>query len=169
MDTEHVLTQLASNAERISQLVNHVPESAHHWKPSPTEWSIVEVVNHLTDEERDDFRLRIDMVLHQPGVPLPPIDPEGWVVARAYNERALKPSLDKFLRERAYSIDWLRQRQNPAWDNVSEQPWGIITAGDFLASWLAHDFLHIRQLTEIHYQYTMMTMHPYQVMYAGQW
>ena len=26
-------------------------------------------------------------------------------------------------------------------------------AGDMLAAWLAHDFLHIRQLNELHYAY----------------
>jgi len=33
------------------------------WKPAPDKWSILEVVNHLYDEEREDFRQRLELVL----------------------------------------------------------------------------------------------------------
>ena len=36
--------------------------------------------------------------------------------------------------------------------------------GDFLASWLAHDLLHIRQITRLHYQYLQKD---FKIDYAG--
>ena len=68
-------------------------------------WSTLEVVCHLYDEEREDFRQRLDIILHRPEAKWPPIDPVGWVSARKYNERDLAQSLAEFLargaRERA--------------------------------------------------------------------
>ena len=40
---------------------------------------------------------------------------------------------------------------------------------DLLASWVAHDLLHMRQLVELHWVYTIHQLEPYKVEYAGQW
>ncbi len=45
---------------------------------------------------------------------------------------------------------------------------GTITAGMFLYSWLAHDYLHIRQITKIKYDYLGITA-PDNIAYAGNW
>ncbi len=58
-------------------------------KPDPGSWSILEVVCHLLDEERLDFKPRLDITLHHPGEKWTPIDPQGWVIAKKYNERSL--------------------------------------------------------------------------------
>jgi hypothetical protein len=38
-----------------------------------------------------------------------------------------------------------------------------------LASWLAHDLLHLRQLIELRYQLTKSNSTPFNVDYAGKW
>jgi hypothetical protein len=38
-------------------------------------------------EKNEDFRKRLELVLNNPEDPWPPIDPEGWVVQRNYNNR----------------------------------------------------------------------------------
>ena len=48
-------------------------------------------------------------------------------------------------------------------------PWGKLTAGDLLASWAAHDLLHLRQLNELRYAYLIQVAAPYSVRYAGDW
>ena len=50
------------------------------WKPAEDEWSILEVVNHLAEEETDDFRVRLGQLLEDPRKAWPPIDPETSVV-----------------------------------------------------------------------------------------
>ncbi len=57
----------------------------------------------------------------------------------------------------------------PDWDAVAEMRWGKLTAGDMLASWLAHDLLHLRQCIELRYQLTSKAVQPYRVEYAGEW
>jgi len=169
MNLDFMLQQLAQNAQRIRALAEDLPAKQAHWKPDAETWSVVETINHLADEERLDFRVRIDYTLHRPGEAAPPIDPAGWVIQRAYNQRDLQPSLADFLAERARSLEWLQSLQEPNWNATFQAPWGEMRAGDFLASWIAHDLLHIRQLVELLWAYSMHQGQPYSVQYAGEW
>jgi hypothetical protein len=158
---------LIRQAETIRALVQNVSDEQAVWRPSPDAWSVLEVVNHLYDEEIEDFRAHLDHILHHPVQPWPPIDPQGWVTARQYNQRQLGESLDNFLREREASLAWLRGLTSPNWEAACEAPFGTITAGDMLASWVAHDLLHTRQLVELHWAYVVRLAAPYRVDYAG--
>lgn len=146
-----------------------VPDEQARWKPSPDSWSILEVVNHLYDEECEDFRVRLDAILHRPGQPWPSIDPGGWVIIRRYNQRDLAQSARNFLREREESLVWLRDLEPPNWETDDEAPFGETAAGDMLASWAAHDLLHMRQLVELHWAHTMRLVAPHKADYAGSW
>jgi hypothetical protein len=169
MEMQRLLSQMVDNAERVRALVDGVSEQQARWKPHPDSWSILEVVNHLLDEERHDFRVRLDYTLHCPGEPWPPIDPGGWVTERQYNLQDLKLSLAEFLSEREASINWLRALPEPDWEAAYEAPWGPLRAGDLLASWVAHDLLHMRQLVELHWAYATGELAPYRPDYAGEW
>ena len=127
------------------------------------------MVNHLYDEERRDFRIRLDIILHHPEQEWPPIDPEGWVIEQRYNERELESSLENFLKERRVSVEWLDSLGRFDWDKVYQAKFGPISAGDMFCSWAAHDQLHLRQLLELHRAYTELQVKPYETDYAGQW
>lgn len=160
---------LQQNSERIRELVQGVTKDQAPWRPVPDSWSILEVVNHLLDEEKEDFRVRLDIILHSPDKKWPPIDPEAWVIDRKYNDQNLDQSLAEFLRERQASLEWLETLSKPDWDAAYTAPLGTIRAGDIFSSWVAHDLLHLRQLVELHYAYTLKLVKPYDVTYAGPW
>jgi len=62
--------------------------------------------------------------------------------------------VNKFLQERSYSIEWLNSLPDPAWSNSYNHPeLGTLTAEHFLTNWLAHDFLHFRQIIKLMYQH----------------
>lgn len=170
MEIEQITATMQANAQRIVAWVAGVGEAQARWKPDAANWSILEVVNHLLDEEREDFRQRIDYTLHRPSEVWPPIDPSGWVTARRYNERDLAESLAAFLAERERSLVWLRGLPAPDWETTAIAPWGDpFPAGKLLAAWVAHDLLHLRQLVELHYAWTTAGLAPYTCEYAGDW
>jgi hypothetical protein len=160
---------MTDNAERIRLLASGLEAEQARWKPAPGSWSVLEVVNHLYDEEREDFRVRLDIILHRPTDPVPPIDPPGWVTARRYNERDPAESLENFLAERRASLRWLESLGAPNWEAAVTGPFGTIRAGDMFSAWVAHDMLHLRQLVELHYLYHRDHAQPYGVDYAGEW
>ena len=169
MNLNYFIDRFSRNRQVFTGLVGNIAPDQAKWKPEPDKWAILEVVNHLYDEEREDFRQRLELVFADPAQPWPSIDPRGWVASRNYIGRALDESLENFLAEREKSLSWLRQLSNPKWDNSNEGPNGILSAGDLLASWLAHDFLHIRQITRLEWQYVGSISQPYQTTYAGPW
>ena len=170
MDPTPFMTALEANAPTIIALARAVPTERVRWRPAPEEWSALEVINHLADEEDQDFRTRLDTLLHRPGEDPPPIDPEGWVIARGYNTRDLDESLDRFMAERRRSLAWLRALPAPDWSRSWSHPAGFtIRAGDLLAAWAAHDLLHLRQLVEIQYRARAEDAAPHDVEYAGPW
>ena len=169
MNLDFCVTRLAANVKVFEGLLGGVGAEQARWKPAPERWSLAEVMGHVHDEEVEDFRQRLDYTLHRPGEAWPKIDPQGWVKERAYNERDLQEWLRDFVRERERSLAWLKGLREPDWRVRAERPQGVLAAGDILASWVAHDLLHVRQLTRLHYEYVAHVAAPYRVEYAGEW
>lgn len=170
MKTMDFVPLMAKHAEAIRALTEGVTTEQARSRPDEEDWSILEVINHLYDEEREDFRMRLDILLHRPTEPWPPIRPAEWVTERNYNARELAPSVENFLAERAKSIEWLKGLKAPNWDASATAPWGgEFRAGDMYASWVAHDVLHLRQLSELHYALVREAAGDYDTGYAGEW
>lgn len=170
MNLNAYLTSMTHQAEAIARLVEEVDETQARWKPTPESWSILEVINHLVDEEIEDFRIRLQITLRDPDEAWPPNDPVRKVTERAYNSRDLGASLENFLDERTVSLEWLRTLEAPQWANEHAIPGiGALRAGDIMASWVAHDLLHLRQLVELHFAYQRQLAAPFAVDYAGDW
>lgn len=131
---------------------------------------MLEVLCHLHDEECEDFRARLELLLYNPSDEPAPIDPEGWPTARNYQARDPQTALADFLAERQNSLAWLKTLDQPDWQQGKSITQDYtLHAGDMLASWVAHDFLHMRQLVELHYAYHAEQAKPYSVDYAGAW
>jgi len=163
---ESATHRLAASVQVLKALAAGVDDAQARWKPGPERWSILEVVNHLLDEEREDFRHRFRNLLEHPDEPVDPIDPPRWAIDRHYNERELGPSLEAFLSERRASLSWLATLISP--DLEAASPSGR-TAGELLAAWVAHDLLHVRQITKLHYDYWGREVQPLRLDYAGEW
>ncbi|GIK36296.1 MAG: hypothetical protein BroJett011_01290 [Chloroflexota bacterium] len=169
MESKLLFQELANGAEMVSKLAMGITPTEARFKPNPDSWSILEVVCHLYDEEREDFRQRLDIMLHRPTEKWPPIDPVGWVAARQYNERDLADMVASFLAERKKSLAWLEGLAAPNWAAEYAAPFGVMKAGDILGSWVAHDQLHLRQLVELRRARVVQLAAPYGIRYAGEW
>jgi len=163
------LTRLSSSAETIASLARTVSDVQARWKPSPEEWSVLEVICHLYDEEREDFRLHLDWILYSKKEKWPGFDPQNWVTVRKYNEQNFDEMAMKFFDERERSLEWLMGLANADWETLYEANWGSIKAGEMFASWVAHDNLHIRQLVELKRLHIERITKPYDIQYAGDW
>lgn len=169
MDMAFLLREFTENPKRIKALVTGVNKTEARYKPGPKTWSILEVVNHLYDEERFDFRVRLDIILNRPAEDWPPIAPAAWVTQHKYNTRDLQTSLAAYLSERRRSLRWLRSLGQVDWNTRFVRGKRSMRAGDMFAAWVAHDGLHIRQLNELHRLLLERAVKPYRPSYAGEW
>ena len=168
MNLDYCIAQLTVNAAALQALAAGIGAEQARWKPTPESWSMLEVVNHLADEEREDFRPFLEHTLA--GMRKPPHDPAEWIATRGYNQRDLTASIADFMQEREKSLAWLRGLAGADWETpLPEGWWPGFRAGNILASWVAHDVLHQRQLVELKFAYTRNALAPYNVEYAGEW
>src|SRR6186713_2999568 len=118
MNHTDIILRLAQNQKTFAALFQGIPSEEITWRPKPEKWNLLEIVCHLYDEEREDFRARLKHVLESPGAPLPSIDPVGWVTERKYLQQDYEDRLKKFLEERTQSVAWLQSLSNPPWYNA---------------------------------------------------
>lgn len=169
MEFKTLYNELVNSTEMIRALLAGVSQGEAQVKPSKSSWSILEVTCHLYDEEREDFREHLDFILHRQSEEWHPIAPQAWVKLRKYNEQDFRMMKGKFFRERKKSLGWLRGLEKEDWNIKYKTKWRTMSAGDMFASWVAHDNLHIRQLTELRRARIEQIAKPFHIQYAGDW
>jgi len=167
MDSLFLINRLQKNIEIYKPLIIEINEDQHRWKPHPEKWSILEVIHHLYDEEKEDFRIRIEYTLEDPSKEWKPINPPQWVIDRKYIDQDFNGISNKFLAERNKSLKWLKTLESPDWNKTHIHPKiGKISTGDLLSSWVAHDLLHIRQIINLNLEYYKYKSSPFDTKYA---
>ena len=171
MNVGHLIGRMASVPAGLRALVAPLPRAEARWKPADGAWSVCEVVWHLAEEEERDFPARLRRTIDAPGEAWDPIDPEGWAREGAYNERDVEEGLRAFEQRRAAHVPWLRTLTDHDLASVYRHPqWGPVPASVLLASWSAHDALHLRQIAKRLYQLTAERDAPgVDLRYAGAW
>ena len=166
---DFVIEQLQQSKTVLNDLLRDIKEDMFLWKQTPEKWCLLEIVCHLYDEEREDFKFRTQWVLNKPDETPPPFNPVIWVTERNYIEQNYNQVLNKFINEREQSITWLNALKNPKWGNYYVHPKkGNLTAKFFLTNWLAHDYLHIRQIIKLKFDY-LEYQSGEMIDYAGIW
>lgn len=166
---QDVISQLDNNKSVFENLLKEIPEKHYLWRPKPEKWCLLEIVCHLLDEEIFDFKARVTHALENPEKQLIPIDPEGWVTRKNYSSKKYEETLQSFLKERDDSVAWLKQLKYVNWNNALYHPeLGDLSAELFLRNWLAHDYLHIRQILRYKFEFLKSSSNV-SLDYAGNW
>jgi hypothetical protein len=169
MNHTNLIAQLKANLQTFQGLFS-IPDEQVQWKPSPEKWSMIEIVNHLYDEEREDFRCRLRSTLETPEKEWQRYDPSNFHTERNYAARDYDESVANFIHERNESILWLNSLHDPDWKQCYVHPKaGPLSAEFLLTNWLAHDYHHIRQINTLHYEYLKTQTSPTPLDYAGTW
>ncbi len=163
--------RLARFPAALRAAVAIVDDSDARWKPAPEHWSVLEICAHLHDEEHEDFRPRAELTLRDPSLEWPRLDLKDVATLRRYNEKDLATVLDGFVAARAANIAWLDSVIDDAdWSRARIHPtYGPLAAGMLLASWAAHDALHLRQIAKRLHDLATRDAGTYTVIYAGEW
>lgn len=169
MEFKALYQELENSTEMIRALLSGVTQQEAQIKPNPESWSILEVVCHLCDEEREDFREHVDFILHRQNEEWHQIDPQAWVTERNYNEQNFVEMQQKFFAERKQSLDWLMEMSKSDWVTLYTSQYGSTSAGEMFACWVAHDNLHVRQLVELRRVKLENMTKPFNLEYAGDW
>ena len=132
----------------LRALLDGLPSAWTDAREGPERWSPFDVVGHLIHGERTDWMPRAEMILRVgEAEPFPPFD--RVAMFRESEGKSLPQLLGLFARLRAESVARLRAMAlTPAdLERRGRHPeFGPVTLGQHLATWVAHDLSHIRQI-----------------------
>lgn len=169
-DPDALIRRLRAFPDALAPLARSFTDAEARWKPDQTTWSVLEIVNHLADEDAEDFPQRLRLLLDNPSNDWAPINPEAWARDRNYNQRELPESIERFIAARRASMTWLDAQRAIDWTIAKPHPkFGPMHAGMLLASWCDHDTLHLRQIAKRRHELTLRDAGPFTTLYAGQW
>jgi hypothetical protein len=169
MEFRILYQELQHSTEMIRAVLAGITQDEAQIRPSPESWSILEVVCHLYDIEREDFREHLDFILHRQHEEYHAIDPQAWIKERDYNQQDFAEMQGKFFAERQKSLAWLEEISASDWDVTYTSHYGSVSAGEMFSCWVAHDNLHLRQFVELRRTRIERITEPYPIEYAGDW
>ena len=130
----------------LAALLDDLDPAMWTQRPAAKEWSALEIVCHLRDEESDDFGARVRVVV-EGGTRFDPIDPERWAAERKYGEASPAEALAALRQRRTESLAFLATIEPARLARIVDQPrLGPMSGLDLLAAWVTHDRLHVAQL-----------------------
>ncbi|PKO17193.1 MAG: hypothetical protein CVU39_05420 [Chloroflexi bacterium HGW-Chloroflexi-10] len=139
---------LISTAAWLDTLKRNLEENAL-WstRPSPEEWSLVEIIAHMADVDQEVNILRIKAILKENYIFLPAAMTDEWTETRNYIQRNVFNEIDKFIENRKNFIEILKQLTPEKWQKKANHaifgPTSILELVRFIVQ---HDRLHIQQI-----------------------
>jgi FMN phosphatase YigB (HAD superfamily) len=156
-----VLAALQATPAAVHRLTRQIPLSAWGEQAGPGNWSLVEILSHLRDVEREVHFSRLETVLTEENPFLPSIDSDSWAADRGYSSEDPIRAAKGFIKARTTTISRLRTMPPASWDRPSRHaifgPTRLVELMNFAAS---HDRLHLGQMKHLEQQLLLEGIEP---------
>jgi len=147
---DDALNVLTRTPRALRQLLYGLPPELVTGREGPGTWSPAEVVGHLIHGERTDWIPRARIILARGRGAFQPFDREYHL--RAFAGAPLDELLSVFHHERRANLATLRSWRLTSEDLALEgvhPALGPVTLRELLATWMAHDYSHLTQITRV--------------------
>ncbi|HXH48066.1 MAG TPA: DinB family protein [Terriglobia bacterium] len=150
-DLEHTISLLSRTPAILDALLRDLPDVWTRRNEGENTWNAVDIVAHLIQGERTDWMPRAKIVLQSGEArTFEPFDRLGYVKER--EGKQLGQLLDEFSRLRKSNLAELRAMNLRPEDLAlrgRHPAFGVVTLGQLLATWAAHDMTHLHQLSRV--------------------
>ena len=113
-----LLTIVAETPARLKAALKGVPKKLLLWTPGPGKWSILEIVAHLRDMERDAYIARYRRILDEDNPTLPDLDGDLIALRDDYCGMKLPELLRDWLKLRKECLKLLKSVKGPRWERM---------------------------------------------------
>ena len=149
-DLERSIPLLERTPAVLRSLLAGLPDGWVHATDGPGTWSAFDVMGHLIHGEKTDWIPRARHIMDVgPSEPFPTFDREAMF--EASRGRSVDSLLEEFATRRAESLAALRALNLKPGDldrRGLHPQLGTVTLRQHLATWVAHDLGHIRQIAQ---------------------
>lgn len=148
MNTAEALEVLSRTPAALDGMLRGISDGWGHTSTGEGVWSPFDIVGHLNHGERTDWVPRARLILdHADSRPFEPYDREGMFAGSA--SKTLDQLLDEFIELRAANVEAIGSLEPPLDARGLHPDLGPVTMGQLIATWAAHDMVHIAQAAEI--------------------
>ncbi len=150
-ERNRLVSVLRATPPKLRDAVKGVPRAELLWAPAPGKWSILEIVCHLRDMERDAYLARYERILAEDEPTLPDIDGDVYSLENDYRSQKLSEVLRDWSRLRRECLKVLARTKTDQWQRAGiHETAGRLTMDDLLRRHVeGNDETHLDQIAAI--------------------
>ena len=148
LDERNKKIELYGNGfDMLVEVLKDVPREIWQFKPTPTEWSVHEIIVHLADSETN-AALRARKLIVEPGGTVMGYDQDQWANALDYHEHDLEDALEALRLARKTTYKLLKKQPDEVFEHIVWHPEykEPYTFDNWLNIYSAHIPGHIEQI-----------------------
>jgi hypothetical protein len=144
---------LRGTEAKLKAVLKEIPRAVVTWTPAPGKWSILEIVGHLRDMEKDAYLARYQRILSEEIPSLPDADGDKLSLENEYRSQKLSGLLREWSRLRRDSLRLLKKVRAADWNRagIHETAGRLTTGGTDIDRCLEQGFRFIQCATELNF------------------
>ncbi len=133
----------------LTEALKRFPKKMWLYKPSQTDWSIHEIIVHITDSEANSY-IRARRMIAEPGLSLMAYDENQWAKTLDYQNLETEDAVELFrwLRNNTYKL--IQTLPAATWAHTAYHPEaGTISLDNWLDTYARHVPDHVNQMETV--------------------
>lgn len=149
-DRPTTLAAYANAHSLLTEALTRFPPEMWRFKPSETDWSIHEIVVHITDSEANSY-IRARRFIAEPGRTLMDYDENAWAQALDYSHIDTDAAVELFRWLRGTTYQLIKDLPEETWAHTAYHPEnGDMTMDDWLDTYARHVHDHVGQMEAVY-------------------
>ena len=144
------LARYADAHRLLTEALARFPREMWRFKPSAADWSIHEIIVHITDSEANSY-IRARRLIAEPGRTLMDYDENAWAAGLDYQHLDAGDAVELFRWLRGNTYRLVKDLPETTWANTAYHPEnGDTTLDDWLDTYASHVPDHIAQMERVY-------------------
>ena len=149
---------LAATPQALKAAIKGLPKKLLLWTPAPGKWSILEILCHLRDMEREAYLERYTRILSEDEPRLPDLNGEALAITRAYRSQRAPEVVREWVALRRQTLQLLRKAGQAQWARAGVHATaGRLTMEDVIRRHaVGNDEAHLGQIDAIKRRFALL-------------
>ena len=150
-ERQEYLSTLKETPSQLKGALAGVPKKLQQWNPAPGKWSILQIICHMRDMEKEAYLTRYKRILEEDTPSLPDLDGDTLALERGYQELKLGDVVRDWKSARKESLKLLKRVKGGQWQRVgTHEADGPLTMEELLHRHaVGNDRAHLNQILAI--------------------
>lgn len=158
-ERKRYLDILRGTSAKLKAATKGIPKAVLTWTPAPGKWSILEIVCHMRDMERDAYLVRYRRILDESNPSLPDTNGDRYSLERDYRAQRLSEALREWSQLRRECLKLLASAKRADWDRTGvHETAGPLSLSDLVKRQATlNDEPHLDQIDAIQRRHGILT------------